>query len=348
MPKTAPYRVVVVGCGGMANAWVRIALTIKDVQLVGLVDIARQQALNMAAKHNLPESLVFDTLAQAVKATDANVVFDVTIPAVHDKVTIEALNLGCHVLGEKPMSDTLAKARRMVATASKTGKTYGVTQTRRPNPNLLSAVKFLRGGKLGTIEEIHSDFYIGAHFGGFRDAMDYPLILDMAIHTFDNARQFTEADPVSVYCQSWNPPHSWYKGDASACCIFEMRDKAGNPIIYTYRGSWCNEGLQTSWNGDWRVVCAKGTLRWDGEKSVTAQRLKPKSKPAFYSEMESLTVPPLTAKYDGHESMLRDFIDALKKGRKPICDCQDNIKSLAMVLAAVQSAKSGKKVAVKW
>ncbi len=348
MSKTVPYRVVLVGCGSMANTWVKVALSIKDVQLVGLVDIARAQAEKMAAKHNLPATLVFDSLAAAVKATDANVVFDVTVPVAHDKVTIEALKLGCHVLGEKPMSDELAKARRMVAAASKAGKTYAVTQTRRPHPPLLSAIKLLRSGKLGVIEELHSDFYIGAHFGGFRDAMDYPLILDMAIHTFDTARQISAADPVSVYCHSWNPGHSWYKGDVSACCIFEMRDPAGNPVVYTYRGSWCNEGLQTSWNADWRVVCAKGTLRWDGDSSVTAQRIKPKGKHAFYSEMEPLTAPPVTAEHTGHEAMIRDFFDALKKNRKPMCDCQDNIKSLAMVLAAVESAKSGKRVKVKW
>ncbi|NJL30301.1 MAG: Gfo/Idh/MocA family oxidoreductase [Phycisphaerales bacterium] len=216
-------RVVLVGCGGMANAWVQntLALAGQNVRLVGLVDIRREAAIAKAQKYQLPETLVFNSLREAVKATDANVVFDVTIPQAHEQVTLEALSLGCHVLGEKPMSETMDKARRMVAAARDADRLYAVTQTRRPDASVLAVVDFLATGKLGPVEEIHSDFYIGAHFGGFRDEMDEVLLVDMAIHTFDNARQIGCCDPVSVYCHSWNPPHSWYKGNASALAILK-------------------------------------------------------------------------------------------------------------------------------
>ena len=36
--------------------------------------------------------------------------------------------------------------------------------------------------------------------------MDSPLVLDMAIHTFDQARFITGANPISVYCHEFNPP----------------------------------------------------------------------------------------------------------------------------------------------
>lgn len=55
-----------------------------------------------------------------------------------------------------------------------------------------------------------------AHFGGFRDKMPSPLILDMAIHHFDLARYMSGADPVAVYAKEFNPAGSWYKGDVSA------------------------------------------------------------------------------------------------------------------------------------
>ena len=49
--------------------------------------------------------------------------------------------------------------------------------------------------------------------------MESPLILDMAIHTFDQARFITGADPVSVYCHEFNPPGSWYK-EMQPRCVF--------------------------------------------------------------------------------------------------------------------------------
>jgi predicted dehydrogenase len=76
---------------------------------------------------------------------------------------------------------------------------------------------------------VNADFYIGAHFGGFRDQMQHVLLLDMAIHSFDQARMVMQADPVSVYCREWNPKGSWYQHGASVVAVFEMT----GGIVYT-------------------------------------------------------------------------------------------------------------------
>jgi len=344
-------KVVQVGCGGIANAWMRAIESLDGgVEVVGLVDLDRAQAQKLAETHELPESLIFGSLKEAVSATGAEAVFDTTVPAAHAPVTIEALSLGCHVLGEKPMSDELEPAKRMVAAAKAAGRLYAVTQTRRPLPQAICVAEFLHSGALGPIEEVHNDFYIGAHFGGFRDEMDDPLILDMAIHTFDSAQQIAGADPVSVYCHTWNPPHSWSKGDMSAAAIFEMRGAGGEPIVYTYRGSWVAEGNHTAWECDWRVVAANGSMTWDGANAVRAERVKADGDHGFHSEMEEVVVPRIEMPRTGHAWLIADFAEAVRSNgqKKPLCHCEDNIKSLAMVTAAVQSAKSGQRVPVQW
>lgn len=340
-------RVVLVGCGGMSGAWLKVATALPDVEQVGLVDLHRPAAEKRAAEFNLPPSLVFDTLGAALEATEPDAVFDVTVPVAHDAVTIEALEAGCHVLGEKPMSDTLEKARRMAETARRTGKLYAITQTRRPSAKRTQ--DFVRSGVIGDVQEVHSDFFVGARFGGFRGEMDHPLIVDMAIHTFDNARQIGDMDPVSVYCHAWNPAHSWYRGDASAVCIFEMKGPRG-PVVYTYRGSWTNEGHHTDWNADWRIVGTKGTIRWDGGNKVTAQVVKDLDSKEFFRPLETIEAPPMRLDHYGHEYMIREFVEAVKSGgaKWPWCPAEDNIKSFAMVIAAVESAKRGQRVAVEW
>lgn len=52
--------------------------------------------------------------------------------------------------------------------------------------------------------------------------MDHALIIDTAIHTFDQAHFICGVDPVSVYCQEYNPLSFWYKRAASTIYIFEM------------------------------------------------------------------------------------------------------------------------------
>lgn len=343
---SSKMKTVVVGCGGMARTWVKHAIDLETIQLVGLVDLNRDTAEAMADHFGLPHDLIYGSLKDAVQATGADAVFDVTVPVAHDKVTIEALGLGCHVLGEKPMSDDLDKAQRMVAAAKDAGKVYAVTQTRRPLAGFKSIERFVAGDGLGEIAELHSDFYIGAHFGGFRDAMAHPLVLDMAIHTFDNARQLSGTDPVSVYCHSWNPEHSWYDGHASAAAIYEMTDG----VVYTYRGSWCNEGKQTTWEADWRVVGSRGTLTWDGADAMRCEVVKPDQTEGFIRELMEVEVPRIKMPDEGHAYLIRQFAEhVLSGGVTPLeCPCEDNIKSLAMVVAAVESADSGQKVDVVW
>ena len=59
-------------------------------------------------------------------------------------------------------------------------------------------------------------------------------------------------------------------------------------------------------------------------------------------------LPALPLEFSGHEGILDEFVRSLRSGAEPQTVCHDNIKSLAMCLAAVESAKSGRKVEVKW
>ena len=82
----------------------------------------------------------------------------------------------------------------------------------------------------------------------------------MAIHLFDGARAITGADPVSVYCESWNPPHSWFGGPAAASAVFQM----SGGVRFSFDGDWSAQGFQTSWTGSWRAIGEHGSAVWDG------------------------------------------------------------------------------------
>ncbi len=342
-------RTVLVGCGGIAGSWLPPVLDCTDIDLVGMVDIDLEKAKQRAEQFKLSHVPCLSSLDEALAMLGPDAVFDLTVPAVHDRITIRALEAGCHVLGEKPMSDSMDKAVRMVRAAREAERLYAVTQTRRPDANVLAMAQMISGGMIGEIEEVHCDFFIGAHFGGFRDEMDHPLLLDMAIHTFDTARQISQADPVSVYCHTFNPTWSWYRGDASAVAIFEMMDAAtGRQVIYNYRGSWCSEGLPTQWNACWRIVGSKGTIVWNGGEQIQAQAVRNDGDHGFYSEMVDLDIPRIDQPRSGHDYLIRQFAQSVLTcgAVKAACPCEDNIKSLAMVMYAIRSAAEGRKIPV--
>jgi len=336
-------KVVQVGCGQMGQGWVESAAATPGLAIVGLVDLNRTVAQETAVRFKLPPGVVFSSLKEALAATGADVVFDVTVPSAHEAVVVEAMENGCHVLGEKPMSDSLPSAQRMVAAANRTGKIYAVTQTQRYRPPIRALQSFLARGAIGNVQEAHADFFIGPHFGGFRDQMDFPLLMDMSIHTFDAARFLTGADPLSVYCHSFNPARSWFKGDASAIVIFEMT----GGVVFCYRGSWCALGERTDWHSQWRILGSAGSVVWDGEMAFDAEAIEPNAAPAFFDSMRKLKVPVAPMPVERHAALMAEFVAAPRAGRPSETNCPDNIKSLAMVLAAVESAKTGRKVAVQ-
>lgn len=334
--------VVMAGCGGISAAWLNAISKMPDLKMVGFVDLNLPAAANRASQYGWHDAFVGPSLSEALDRTHPDVVFDCTVPQAHVQVTMEALALGCHVLGEKPMADSMSSARTVVAAAQAAGKVYAVIQNRRYDPNIRRLREFLASGGIGPITSVNSDFYIGAHFGGFRDHMRHILLLDMAIHTFDAARFISDADPVSVYCQEWNPAGSWYDHDASAAAIFAMTDG----IVYNYRGSWCAEGLNTPWECEWRITGTKGSVRWDGAEGFQAEVVAETG--GFYSKTEQVALPGYEmAEGDrGHAGVIRDFVRALHTGTLPQTICTDNIKSLSMVFGAIESAEAGKRVAI--
>ncbi len=342
--KESLIKIVLVGCGGISRAWVRPLLEKKEASLIGLVDINPQAAEKLASQFNLKNVAIETNLTSALQCLKPDAVFDCTTPESHYPVALTAFQHHCHVLAEKPMADTLAHARTLVETAAKKNLVYAIIQNRRYNRWIRGIVRLVRSRKIGTLTTLTSDFFIGAHFGGFRDRMKHVLLLDMAIHTFDAARFISGADPVSVFCREWNPAGSWYDYDASAIALFEMT----GGLVYSYRGSWCAEGMNTSWESAWRLIATKGSAIWDGGGNCQAERVKGKT--GFKRELEKVEVkfPEFPASQEGHAGLIDEFLRCVRQGKKPLTSGEDNIKSLAMVIAAIESSQKNKVVKVSW
>ena len=332
------YRAVVVGAGGISGAWFP-PLVEEGVEIAAVVDLRLEAAEAKIEEHGLTATASTD-LAGTLKQVRPDFVVDLTVPEAHCEVTSTALRAGCHVIGEKPMAPTLAQAREMVCASEETGKLYMVSQSRRWEPKHDRLRRTILSGAIGTVTTINCDFYMGVHFGGFREEMPSPLLLDMAIHHFDLARYLTGADPVAVYAKEFNPAGSWYDGAAAASCIFEM----SNGIIFTYRGCWCSYGCHTSWNGDWRIIGDRGTLIYERDQDPRGEAVA--GEDGFYRALTEVPIADSPMQKTYMHGALVEMLDFLRTGRLPQTECHDNIKSLAMVFGAVESAREGSRVEV--
>jgi predicted dehydrogenase len=110
-----------------------------------------------------------------------------------------------------------------------------------------------------------------------------------------------------------------------------------NGIIFDYRGSWCANGLGTSWESEWRVGCADGAVYWDGADKL------------FYETTDGASFDIDTPKmeFEGHEACINDMFDCLESGSRPSTDCRDNIFSMKMVHKAIESSRRKALVKIK-
>jgi predicted dehydrogenase len=249
---------------------------------------------------------------------------------------------GLHVLEEKPLAMSLIEARRLIDLAEKNHLVHVVIQNRRFNPGVRKIRRLLDQGLIGEITTVNIDFFVGAHFGGFREKMDHILLTDMAIHPFDTARYLTGANAESVYCEEWNPKGSWWQHDASALAIFGM----SGDIKCTFRGSWCSEGLRTPWDSVWRIIGTKGTICWDGLDDIRGEFVKKAEGFLYETEAFVPNEEPDPRETRGHFSVMSQFLRNITDGIPAETRSADNIQSLAMVLGAVDSANRGQRVPI--
>jgi predicted dehydrogenase len=312
-----PLRGVVVGAGFLSPYWARELIESPDTQLVGWVDLDAARARARADELGLHRLATGASLSAMLGAEVADFIVNATAPEAHHEVTMSALAHGTAVLSEKPLAATMEQAREMVASAERAERLFVVSQNRRYMPALLAYRDTV--ARLGTLATVSCDFYM-AHrkdVGHYLHMLDQPLLLDMAIHLLDGARAITGADPVSVYCESYKPPWSWFAGATAAHAIFEMI----GGLRLVLNSNWCADGFQTSWTGSWRTVGERGTAIWDGETAPRVDR-------GAGVKIAPRRAKPKVLTHDrffGLEEALMEFVAALRTGKAPQGECHDNL-----------------------
>jgi predicted dehydrogenase/nucleoside-diphosphate-sugar epimerase len=147
-------RVGIIGAGYVSAHHLRALKSLSAVQVVGIADLDLARAEAVAKSFNLPRAFgsVDDLLASGV-----DVVHVLTPPAVHAKLSIQALEAGAHVLVEKPMAETPEQCEQMMAAARSSGRILGVVHSARLDPIVLRGVEIVRGGGIGQVLSV--DFH---------------------------------------------------------------------------------------------------------------------------------------------------------------------------------------------
>lgn len=327
-------RCILTGLGGRGLHWLNAVNKHEGVEVVAGVEPSEANQVR-AIERGMETDRIFPSLDDALAHVKADFVLDVTPPKVHHRVAEKAFEHGLHVLGEKPLSDDFSIARQVAADGAKAGVKHMITQNYRFGAQPRTTRQVLSDGLIGAPEQCDVRFYMpwadmaGSHYV----TEPFMLINDMMVHHFDLMRYVLQSDPIAVQAITWNHSWGWHQGDAAHAIVFEFP----NNLHATHVSCGCAVGSRTSWNGDWRIEGPGGSIDWDSAGTWHSHLHRTEVK-VDRRAIEHLSVPP------SEQAMLDEFLSAITEDREPECSAKDNLKSLAMVFAAIKSAKEKRRV----
>jgi predicted dehydrogenase len=335
----AMLRLIQFGLGGWGRDWVlEVTRRAPGVEPVAWVDIDPGMRQRAIAELDLPPERVFGTLEEALGAVTADAALVCVPLAAHVMVVRQALEAGLHVLVEKPFTERLEEARGLADLAHERRRVLMVNQNYRWFPAPRLARRLLGEGAIGEPTACYLDFHFlfGPEYRYF--SLEEPLLSDMAIHHFDALRFVLGDEPLEVSCQSWSEPRTPFRGRPAA--IATIRFARGT--LASYRGSWISRGPTTPYGGHWRIDGTQGTIeltfRGAFQEREKLDRLT-LYRPGRPLEPGKLPEMP----FKDRRGALADFASWVREGAPPegASTADDNLKSLALMLAAIRSAREG-------
>jgi predicted dehydrogenase len=340
-------RIVQVGMGGFGRGWAsEVIPEVKGVELAACVDLDPISLEKARTLLDLPADRYFQSLEEALELVPCEAVLCTTTLAGHMPVTTAALNAGKHVLVEKPFAPTLEEAGRAVDLAAARGLVLAVSQNYRFFPAVRAVQELIAGGSLGRVDTVFVDFrrYDNAapRDGHIHYRVPQPVLVDMSIHHFDLMRVVLQREPKEIYCVAWNPPESKFDDPPVAVAVVRFEDD----IVVSYRGSWISHGAITPWAGEWRMELTEAEIAWTsrigGSEGAAADAVAVRR---LGQEPEPIALPRV--EYLDRAGSLSAFACAIETGTEPEIAACDNLRTLALTLAALKSAQTGVPVLIE-
>lgn len=190
--------VVVVGCGNMGSSHARAYHKIDGFELVGLVDAVRDKRETLSkALGGVP---TYEDFGSALKELRPKAVAICTYPDTHAPLATQALESGCHVFVEKPLAETVEGARKLSQIARQKNRKVVVGYILRHHPAWAKFVELAQGlGKPLVMRMNLNQQSSGQTWNTHKNLLkSMSPIVDCGVHYVDIMCQMTRTKPVMV------------------------------------------------------------------------------------------------------------------------------------------------------
>jgi len=175
------------------------------VEFVGLCD-PNPGRLEFAKNYIGVNCPVFTDFDQMLRQSSPEKVIVTTVDAYHDQYIVKAMQAGCDVITEKPMTTDEHKCRAILDAEKSTGRNCIVTFNYRYSPHRARLKEMLNSGEIGTVTSVDFHWYLDVYHGAdyFRRwhrlrSKGGTLLVHKATHHFDLLNWWLDSDPAEVF-----------------------------------------------------------------------------------------------------------------------------------------------------
>lgn len=344
-----------VGIGGIwsgihADAWLKHP----EVEIVAVCDIVESKARKFAEAHKIPH--VTTDYRELLKLEEIDFIDICTPNLLHSEISVAALNVGKHVICEKPDAVSPQEAQKMADAARRAGKVMMVMRNNRFASTVQFLRKFIDGGHMGEVYTGRCGWIrrrgIPGKGGWFTTKAlsgGGPLIdlgvhyLDLAIWLMGNPR------PAGVVGQTYrkfadsgisDSEHAKF-GEARSGGAFDVEDLASGFIRFQNGASL---QLEFSWASN--IEEEDSFLELRGTRSGLNMRHGGSDLKIFTEIAGTLCdVHPRIQRLPGdHARNLYHFVDCVRGRAEPIIRPEDGVDMIRILAAVYESANSGSEV----
>ena len=328
-PKRYRPRIGLIGCGGITKAHLT-AYKAMGYQVVAVCDL-RPEAAEERKKEFYPKADVYTDHRALLDRKDIDVVDIATHPAVRVPQVEDALNAGKHVLSQKPFVLDLNDGKKLVALAKRKNLKLAVNQNGRWAPYFSYARELVKAGHLGEITSVDMTLAWDHTWikGTAFERLHHVMLYDFAIHWFDMvACLFGERQALGVFASLAKSPDQTIKPPMNAQALISFKNGQATMAFRAHTMAGKTEHLLvTGTEGFYQAagpICAANDTR-----VVTAKgEFRPALKGAWFP--------------DGMAGTMGELLCAIEEDREPENSAANNLRSIALCFAALESTRSGK------
>ncbi|GEO25359.1 oxidoreductase [Alicyclobacillus acidoterrestris] len=338
-----PYHFAVIGCGGISRVHIEQISKMPNARLMAVSDIAERNARTVGERAGVDWYTDYHEL---LKRSDIDIVNIVTPSGTHADIVIDAARAGKHVIVEKPIDTTVAKAQRAIIECHKAGVKLSVVSQHRFDDSTIRVKDELVRGNFGkvflaqaTVHWYRSQAYFERSPGSGTWAMDGGgVLMIQALHTLD-VLGYLVGPVSSVYAHTKTATHPGIEVEDVAVATVKFENGAFATISAT-TSAYPRNTTRLEIYGEFGSAVIEND-------DLTHLYFRTADEPGPMFGGDALNWADGIRHHEkevAHRRQFEDMIEAIRENKEPLVNGEESLKVLRLILAMYESARTNRPI----